>query len=93
MKTKNQVSEQDNKNRSFHTKKTYRTVQCGTPGQDWLNIEDEDGNLFAVNVPTPIAEDFVRYPDTYGSVFGSIQQLRCVALLDFYKFLYHRKKQ
>lgn len=71
----------------------YRAVECATLGTLWRDIEDEDGNLFAMQVPAPIAEDFVKDPALYSNTFASVAMLRGWALENMHRWLHAAPKK
>lgn len=78
---------------SFTQHKKYRAVPCSSLGTYWRDIEDEDGNLFAMQVPAEIAEAFAADPWKYGNVFAWIPMLRAWALSNEHKYLYGKTEQ
>jgi hypothetical protein len=67
--------------------KRYRAVRCATLGTRWLDIVDEDGVLFAREVPRDMARAFVRDPFLCGSAFADVEMLRGRVIENFYRWL------
>lgn len=77
----------------FEQSTKYRAVECQTLGTYWRDIEDEHGNVFAIQVQTELAEAFVKEPWKYGNVFAWIPKLRTWALEAEHRYLYESKRE
>ncbi len=56
--------------------KSYKPVKCNSLGTHWRDIVDNKGKLFAVQVPTDIAEAFCAEPGRFPNVETPIEFLR-----------------
>ncbi len=54
----------------------FQSVKCHSLGTNFRDIVDENGKIFAVMVPFPIAERFVADPDLYGGELFDVAVLR-----------------
>lgn len=54
----------------------FHTVECATLGTKWRDIVEEDGRLYAVQVPVQVAEAFCADPMLYSNTTSRVERLR-----------------